>query len=231
MDFLRTDDEGKADQMILTRDNIGGFLGALGLLATDPLVVQQAADATYFRALINLQKTMQQFGLALTDWKNYVRDGGASVAATPTLPALPPGFPAAVAPGVITRYRFFANYLKALPGYTVAMGLALGIEGQHASASDVSTIKPDFTVTITGGHVFLDWKWHGLSKTVKMIEFHVDRHDGKGRVFLAHDTTPGYTDTMPFPTPAAVWTYDAIWCIGETPVGQLSNPVSITVGG
>lgn len=231
IDWLAKDDEGKADQMIVTRDNLPGFLAQLGLLATNPLVVQFYADATYFRALLNLQKTFQQFGLALTDWKNYERDGGAVAVATPTLPVLPPGFPVAVAPGVIARYRYFANFLKMQPGYTHAIGLAIGIEGGHTAARDVTALQPTFTLKITGGHVFISWSWHGLSGVVSMIEFHVDRHDGKGRVFLANSAKPGYTDLTPFPTPAAVWTYDAIWVIGDAPVGQQSNPVSITVGG
>ena len=230
MDFIATDDEGKAVQMVNTTVNLGGFLGALGLLATDPLVVQQAADSAYFRALVNLQKTVQQFGTALTNWKNYERDGGPVALLTPALPVQPPGFPVAVAPGIIARYRFFANYIKAQPTYAQAIGLALGIEGGHSSAPDLTTVQPVITAKITGGQTFIGWTFSGLREFVDMIEIFVDRHDTKGRVFLTRDTTPGYTDTTPFPATPTVWTYDATWIVGDARVGLTSNPVSITVG-
>ena len=62
-----------------------------------------------------------------------------------------------------------------------------------------------------------------------MIELQVDR--GTGFVFLANDTTPGYTDTHPFPATPTKWTYRAIYRVGDSQVGIWSKPVSITVGG
>ena len=229
MDFLARDDEGKAVQMETTRDNLGGFLGTLGMLATDPLVVQQAADATYWRSLLNLQKTIQQFGVALTDWKKYERDGGPVAIATPALPALPPGFGSSVPPGIVTRYRFFANYLKGLPNYTHAIGLALAIEGGHASAPDLTIVKPDFTLELNGGLPFVKWTWQGLRGHVTALELRVNR--GAGPVFLTIDGVPGYQDTEPAPATPAKWTYEGIWRLDDQRVGSWSNPVSITVGG
>lgn len=57
----------------------------------------------------------------------------------------------------------------------------------------------------------------------------MDRADGKGYVFLTIDTTPGYTDTQPFPTAPATWTYRAIYRVDDNQVGVWSNPVSVTV--
>jgi hypothetical protein len=57
----------------------------------------------------------------------------------------------------------------------------------------------------------------------------VDRGDGKGYVLLAFDTTPGYTDTQPFPTTPATWTYRAIYRVGDNQVGVWSQTVSVTV--
>ena len=59
----------------------------------------------------------------------------------------------------------------------------------------------------------------------------MDRGDGKGFGLLTFDTTPGYTDTQPFPAVPAKWTYRAIYRVGDSPVGQWSSPVSVTVGG
>jgi hypothetical protein len=44
------------------------------------------------------------------------------------------------------------------------------------------------------------------------------------------DTTPNYIDTEPFPATAAKWTYRAMYYVGDSPVGQWSDPVSINVG-
>ncbi len=49
-------------------------------------------------------------------------------------------------------------------------------------------------------------------------------------VLLAIDTTPGYTDTQPFPSAPAKWTYQAIYRVADNRVGQWSNEVSIAVG-
>jgi hypothetical protein len=45
------------------------------------------------------------------------------------------------------------------------------------------------------------------------------------------DTTPGYTDSQPFPAAPVKWTYRAIYRLGDNRVGQWSKPVSVTVGG
>ena len=62
-----------------------------------------------------------------------------------------------------------------------------------------------------------------------MCELQVDRNDGKGRVVLAYDTTPGYNDTQPFPATPTKWTYWAIYRVGDSQVGLWSKPVTITV--
>jgi hypothetical protein len=59
-DYLERDDEGRAQQFILFRDNIGQFLVPLGIQATDEDIVQQAADATRFRVMVDFQATMQK---------------------------------------------------------------------------------------------------------------------------------------------------------------------------
>ena len=58
-----------------------------------------------------------------------------------------------------------------------------------------------------------------------------DRSDSKGFRHLVTDTTPNYTDTEPFPTAKAIWTYKAVFFVDDAPVGQWSQPVSVTVGG
>ena len=57
----------------------------------------------------------------------------------------------------------------------------------------------------------------------------LDRGDGKGFGLLAYDTTPGYTDTTPFPAAPVKWIYRAIYRVADSQVGQWSLPVSVTV--
>jgi hypothetical protein len=93
------------------------------------------------------------------------------------------------------------------------------------------TVQPEIEAQLTGGAVFLDWGWGGNSKYLDMIRLETDRGDGKGFVFLASDTTPGYTDTAPLPATPAKWTYRAIYIVDDAPVGAWSKPVSVVVGG
>ena len=58
----------------------------------------------------------------------------------------------------------------------------------------------------------------------------MDRSGSKGFVLLAFDSTPNYTDTEPFPATPAKWTYRAVYRVGDSRVGQWSNPISVTVG-
>lgn len=230
-DFLARDDEGKATQMILFRDNIGAHLGTLGIPADDPIIVQQALDATYFRALLNFNATNQRFAEGSTAWKNYERDGGAVVVVTPALPVLPPGFPAAVPPGIVPRFRFAAAYVRAKPACTEAIAQLLGITGPAQTAPDLNTVQPVITATVTGGGVAIGWGWGGNAAFLQGCEIQCDRGTGAGFVTVYIDNTPGYEDNTPFPAASAKWTYRAIFILGDKRVGQWSASVSVTVGG
>ena len=143
-DYIQHTDNGLASQMITFRDNIQGELAALGLSATDPDIVQQALDATRFRAVVDFNATMQQAAMGWTAEKNFERDGGSVVPASQTVPVLPENFPAAVPPGILARFRALAQRIKGLKTYTVAIGQALGIEATAAiaPAAIVGTAQP-----------------------------------------------------------------------------------------
>jgi len=70
----------------------------------------------------------------------------------------------------------------------------------------------------------------GRGAFLDLCEIQVDR-TGQGFGPLAFDTTPGYTDTEPFPASPTKWTHRAIYRVGDQRVGQWSKSVSITVGG
>jgi hypothetical protein len=104
-DFMPNADGGKATLFVLFRDNIGPQLAALGIPAADPDIAQQAADATRFRAIVDFCGNMQNAAQGWTAEKNYERDGGNTAPAGQTVPVLPPGFPPAVPPGIVARFR------------------------------------------------------------------------------------------------------------------------------
>jgi hypothetical protein len=215
-DYIPTDDNGKASLFVLFRDNIGQHLAALGILPADADIVQQAADASRFRAIVDFCGNMQNATQGWTAEKNYERDGGDTAPTGQTVPQLPAGFPAAVAPGIVRRFRDLVKRIKSQKNYTTTIGQALGIEGSAQTGPDLATIQP---VIELGFSAFLD-----------MLEIQVDRGDGKGFAFLTYDTTPNYTDTHPLPATPTKWKYRAIYRVGDAQVGVWSNTVEITVG-
>ena len=146
---------------------------------------------------------------------------------------LPPVFPSglsAVASGIEPRFRALAQTIKKHPAYNAAMGDILGIEGAEQTGPDLNIIQPQFDVKIKGNQVFVNWGWGGFSGQLGCCELQVDRGDGQGFRFLAWDTTPGYTDTQPFPATPVKWTYRAIYRVGDAQVGVWSDSKTITVG-
>ena len=142
-DYLLKDDQGKAQQFAQFSTNVGVQLTPLGLLATDPGIIQQAADALRFRALVDFGGTMQSAAQGWTASKDHERDGGDTTPSGQTVPALPTDFPTAVPPGIVPRFRGLVKRVKASPGYTPAIGAMLGIEGtQGATASVMATDGP-----------------------------------------------------------------------------------------
>ena len=105
----------------------------------------------------------------------------------------------------------------------------LGIVGSAQSGPDYATLHAVFTVSIVGGQVVIKWNLGGYAAFLDCCEIQVDRGDGKGFVLLTMDTTPGYTDTQPFPTAHTVWTYRAIYQVNDTRVGVWSQSVSVAV--
>jgi hypothetical protein len=77
--------------------------------------------------------------------------------------------------------------------------------------------------------VFIKWGWGGYTAFLDSCKLWVDRGDGKGFVLLTMDTTPGYTDTQPFPAARTVWTYRGIYLVDDSRVGLWSQNVSIAV--
>ncbi len=116
--------------------------------------------------------------------------------------------------------------MKPNPNYNEA----LGTEGPEQTGPNLATIQPEIGAKISGDRVEVKWGWGGFRDFLDMCELLVDRSDGAGSVLLAYVTTPGYVDTEPFPATPKKWTYTAFYRVGDQRVGQMSKPVSVTVG-
>lgn len=227
-DYIHQNDAAFAGQLMTCKDNLGGYATLLGVSTAQ--LATLAADAAYYAYVVACQQTMQNAAQQWTAWRDYIRDGGTPPSSgKPLAPTLPDSVDA-VLMGIEARFRALVKQIKASAGYNEAIGEALGIEGAAQTGPDLSTIQPDFSVSLVGGQVFVDWTWQGQSQFLDAFEVQVDRGDGKGYALLAHDTTPGYTDTQPLPAAPGKWTYRGIYRVGDDRVGQWSNPVSVMVG-
>jgi hypothetical protein len=166
--------------------------------------------------------------VAWTAYKNQMRNGSGS--GTPPAPSGLPTAPTAVPAGIETRFRSLAQTVKQNTNYDLAAGQALGIEGSEITPPDLVTIAPQLNATVSGNRVLVDWGFGGNAAFLDMIRLEVDRGDGKGWVFLANDTTPGYIDTEPFPATATKWSYRGIFMLDDAQVGQWSAPAHVMVG-
>jgi hypothetical protein len=143
-------------------------------------------------------------------------------------PALPDGA-APVNTGALNRIFALVQDIKNDGKCSDKDALALGIVGSEQPGPDWTSLQPVFPVSIIGGQVNIKWNWGGYSDFLDACEIQVDRGDGKGFVLLTVDTTPGYTDTQPFPAAKTVWTYRAIYQVDDARVGVWSQSVSIAV--
>ncbi len=222
-DYIPDTDEGTAALFERFRDTIGSYSALLGLTA--PEVAAQAADATWFRYTLNHAISMRDSGSQCTAYKNLLLTGSGD-APIPVTPPLPTPEPPDVMPGILTRFRDLVRRVKAAPAYTESVGEALGIIGPESEMPDPSTVTPGISLRTTGGQVEVVWK-KGM---MEAIEIQKDPGTGTWQ-FLAVDTRPNYTDTTPFPTPAATWKYRAIYTKDSQRTGQWSNVAEISVGG
>jgi len=224
--FMPTTDDGRNGLMLNVANRLPGFQPTLTAI-TPADVAGQAADSVYFNYILSCLVTAITYGQEMTSYKNAARNGtGPTLGPLPALPVLAPA-PPAVAPGIIQRFLALVARIKTSPGYTDAIGKALGIIGAE-HPHDYTNAKPVLVLTIEAGLVVIAWPKGDMTG----LEVHVDRGDGKGFVFLVVDTIPDYTDTFELPAgQAGLWKYMAIYRQGDDRVGQWSDVVSIAVAG
>ncbi len=229
------------EQIIWLTNFFNKLIGHAPALNISALICAAAvADARWLIYLLGTYLPAQRtWGKANTDMVRAAQTGTGTVVMT--LPAFnaPPlpgadvgaGLPAVVPvlPGALTRLFSLVQVMQESGGYSDAIATDLGTVGSEVTAPDMNTIQPVFTVKTIGGHNFLDWGWDGNGAYLDMIQLQVDR--GQGFTDLAYDTTPGYTDTHPFPATLTTWKYRGIYRVGDAQVGVWSPEVSVAVGG
>jgi len=230
--YIARTDEGLAAQMITFRDNIQRQLAALGLLATDADIVQQALDATRFRAIVDFNNTMQDAAKGWTAEKNFERDGGSLAPASQTVPVLPTNFPVAVPPGILARFRALAQRLKGLHTYTVAIGQALGIEaaaaaGDSASAGTAQPVARGRALVSGGAEI-------GSTKgDAEAVDIYSRRDGDTAPVHLARVMHLPYVDARPLLVAGKPETreYYTIFVRRDQQYGQPSATIKVVVTG
>jgi hypothetical protein len=132
----------------------------------------------------------------------------------------------AIRSAIETRLRSIVRRLKSATGYTDAFGQLLKIIGAEDS-TDLTTAKPDLTVTAQGHGVELSFT-KGKSDGVAIYS----RRDNDGEfAFLARDTVAPYVDNRPLLVVAKpeVRRYKAVYVSGDEEIGNFSDEVVVTV--
>lgn len=186
-------------------------------------------SALYFDAFVKYRNQSGAFQNSLTDHRDVIGNGlsnGATLQPLqPPMMMLPPPPP----PGIFKRARALVSRIKAHVNYTEADGRDLGIIGSEMGPTDLTSIKPIFSIRlVAGGHPEIVWTRQGMTA----LEIQKLGSDGKW-YFLAMDTVPNYTDMEALPPSgqSAVWQYRAIYRLKDERVGQWSDVVSVTVTG
>ena len=225
----------QADQIVWLANFISKLAGYATALSLQPAQVTAAlADCGWLKYILEQWlPAARAWEKACTDALKRAESGSGSSALTlPTFtaPALPTGV-TAQAPGSLSRIFALVQSIKNDGKATPEIADDLRIIGSADSGPDFATVQPKLTAKVSSGGVEIVWSFQGFREWLSSCEFMVDRGDSKGFRHLVTDTTPNYTDTEPFPTAKAIWTYKAVFFVDDAPVGQWSQPVSVTVGG
>lgn len=222
----------QADQVVWLenfRNKIAAYAATLGL--TTEQVDALIAKCRWLIYLIGSWLPAERaWNLACTQAVKAAQTGAAGPFALPVFvpPALPAGVTVQDAGALTYLFDKIAEF-KENDNCGEALCTDLRIQGPVEGAPDFATLAPKLKLKISGNKVELDWGWEGYAKFLDQCELQVDR--GNGWQILTFDTTPGYTDSTPFPATLTQWKYRGIFRVDDEQVGLWSPVESIAVGG
>jgi hypothetical protein len=200
------------------------YATALGLLPADTASV--AADTAFFSYVLNAQQQIIAYSQQWTSYKNAARDGhAASLGGLPVVPGFGTA-PAMVAPGIFNRVAALVARIKVAPGYTDAIGQALGIVGAEDSV-DMTQEKPTLNVVVKSGGV----NEVGFNKMgAEGVHIYGMRDGETGFTLLASETHSAYVDNRPLLVAGKPETrqYKAVFFLGKSEIGLESDVVPAT---
>ncbi len=204
---------------------IGNYMTKYGITAAEKTdMVNFALDFAFRVSLTAQMKTALE---GVVKWKNGLRDGisAGGVVSVPVMPSLASA-PTAVAPGGFDRVADLVKKIKNNNAYTEADGADLGIIGNTANRSDLSTLKPVIVLKAgTAGRSAFGWKLNDMDG----LNVYKDEGTGTFR-FYARDNHPDYEDTAPLPANPVRHRYKFIYVLNDEEVGQFSDVITVNVG-
>lgn len=226
--FIPRDDEAKLTWLRNFAATARSEMDRIGMEAGRDLLEQVEIDVKVYEHVSMVRGNIENYGKALTAWRNAARSGS-KLTDFPPAPVIPPAPPGAK-PGIFPRAARLAQMIKYARGYTVSTGTVLGIIAPKPPPVDEVQARPALRVVAhPGTQPVLKWPKGRMGET----EIQVKRGDGDFTRLVI--TSLNHTiDRAPLPPrgTAAVWTYKAIY-VGDDMkrIGQWSAEISVPVAG
>lgn len=176
-----------------------------------------------------------QAGITATDATNLAADNAAlhtavsDVASADAVKQAKVATQTSVIRTVTVNEQAFANRVKNTAGYTAAIGQQLGFIGAE-DTTDLTQEKPILRATaVTAGSVTVAFN----KQTSDGVRVSSKRGGETTFSFLATDTSSPYVDNRPNLVAGTPETrqYQAQYILGDDPIGELSDLLSVTVPG
>jgi hypothetical protein len=223
--YLPLDDLGKVKWLLSFAKVLPDYAGVLGL--SDSVLDWVAADAAYFKFVMDLILPFDTYRAALTGYKNGLRDGThTDIGDLPAPPVIGPH--TIVAAGIFKRIGMLVQTIKAKPGYNdETIGKALGIIGAEVVV-DFDHIKLKLKAVLKNEHAFLTW----LHEHTQGADIWADYADGKGFVYVCRIFKTHFLDGhLPPPGESKIYRYKIRYVLNDELIGTESDIISITVTG
>ena len=203
---------------------------APGLSFTAGELTGVMADTDWAIYVCTMAADSQSFAEAWVDFRDIILESDSSDPPGPLPNSTVPDLPAAPKPprGIIHRFQGYIQRVKTAPGYNATIGAQLRILPTVPAPVDLATVKPDLRgEALAMFQARLRWTRRDFGG----IELQSQRDGDADWVSLGVKTATTVLDARP-PVAAGkpeVRRYRAIYLLDDSPVGQWSDVVSVTV--